>query len=152
MHVVNKVAEYPVLRPCISMDKEEIIQHAKRIDSYDISIRPGDDCCSLFSPKEPVTRARDWIIEEEEAKRRAIDEDTSVMPLQPAAKKRKKSEKDDYAPSTASLAFMILSDPFVIRIIIARVLRELRKDVCGSTALPCKVELEDKSGGWAAGP
>lgn len=68
LHVVNSVAEYPVLRPCISMDKEEIVQHAKRIDSFEISIRPGDDCCSLFSPKEPVTRARAWLIEEEETK------------------------------------------------------------------------------------
>lgn len=55
--VTNSCAAYPVLRPLIGMDKEEIVETAKRIGSYDISILPYEDCCVLFSPKHPVLRA-----------------------------------------------------------------------------------------------
>lgn len=53
----NSCAEYPVLRPLIGMDKEEIITTAKEIGTYAISILPYEDCCVLFSPKHPVLRA-----------------------------------------------------------------------------------------------
>ena len=53
----NSCAEYPVLRPLIGMDKEEIITTAKEIGTYEISILPYEDCCVLFSPKHPVLRA-----------------------------------------------------------------------------------------------
>jgi len=46
----------PVFRPLIGMDKEEIITTARMIDSYEISIEPFDDCCSLFSPDHPQTK------------------------------------------------------------------------------------------------
>ena len=46
----------PVLRPLIGLDKEEIVNTARRIESYPISIRPFDDCCTLFIPRHPVTR------------------------------------------------------------------------------------------------
>ena len=55
---VNDGVPYPILRPLIGMDKQEIIAHAIKIGTYDISIRPAQDCCSLFSPKDPITRAR----------------------------------------------------------------------------------------------
>jgi len=54
---VNEGVPYPILRPLISMDKLEIMAIARRIGSYDVSIRPAQDCCSLFSPKNPLTRA-----------------------------------------------------------------------------------------------
>ena len=47
----------PIFRPLIGMDKEEIINKAKNIGTYDISIRPYGDCCSFFVPKHPVTKA-----------------------------------------------------------------------------------------------
>lgn len=47
----------PVFRPLIGMDKEEIINKAKNIGTYDISIRPYGDCCSFFVPQHPVTKA-----------------------------------------------------------------------------------------------
>lgn len=56
MNVINEVTNYPVLRPLISMDKEEIIKISKKIDTYDISIRPYEDCCTIFVPKSPKTK------------------------------------------------------------------------------------------------
>ena len=58
----------PILRPLIGMDKTEITRRARAIGSYDISIRPFDDCCSLFSPKNPVTKANLRVVHSLEAK------------------------------------------------------------------------------------
>ncbi len=55
--VTNAYADYPVLRPLIGMDKDEIITVAKQIGTYEISILPYEDCCVLFSPRHPVLRA-----------------------------------------------------------------------------------------------
>ena len=54
----DEVAEYPVLRPLITMDKNEIIALAKRIGSYEVSIRPHEDCCTIFVPDNPVTQPK----------------------------------------------------------------------------------------------
>lgn len=48
----------PVFRPCIGMDKEEIIAISRRIDTFDTSIQPYEDCCTVFTPKHPRTRPR----------------------------------------------------------------------------------------------
>ena len=55
---INEVVALPVLRPLIGMDKEEITQEAQRLGTYPISIIPDQDCCTLFTPKHPATRAR----------------------------------------------------------------------------------------------
>ena len=55
MHVINEVTNIPVIRPCASMDKLEIIKISKKIDTYEISIRPYEDCCTIFTPKAPKT-------------------------------------------------------------------------------------------------
>jgi thiamine biosynthesis protein ThiI len=47
----------PILRPLIGMDKEEIIQLARKIGTYEISIKPQEDCCTLFVPKHPATKS-----------------------------------------------------------------------------------------------
>ncbi|HEV8308907.1 MAG TPA: tRNA uracil 4-sulfurtransferase ThiI [Methylomirabilota bacterium] len=52
----TEVVSLPILRPLIGMDKEEIIREAKAIGTYDISIEPDQDCCTLFVPKHPETR------------------------------------------------------------------------------------------------
>ncbi len=54
INCTNRSVEIPVLRPLIGMDKVEIISIAQQIDTYDVSILPYDDCCSLFAPKHPV--------------------------------------------------------------------------------------------------
>ncbi|MBM7854815.1 thiamine biosynthesis protein ThiI [Desulfohalotomaculum tongense] len=55
MAAINKVTVMPVLRPLITYDKLEIIKMAQKIGTYDISIQPYEDCCTLFLPKGPIT-------------------------------------------------------------------------------------------------
>ncbi len=52
------VKEVPVFRPLISFDKEDIIREAKKIDTFDISIIPEEDCCTVFLPKRPATKPK----------------------------------------------------------------------------------------------
>ena len=56
--VVGSVATLPLFRPLIGMDKEEVIAEAQRIGTYPISIIPDQDCCTLFTPRNPLTRSR----------------------------------------------------------------------------------------------
>lgn len=55
MNVINQVTSIPVIRPCATMDKLEIIKISEKIDTYEISIRPYEDCCTIFTPKAPKT-------------------------------------------------------------------------------------------------
>ena len=64
--VINDVVTLPVLRPLIGSDKEEITQEARRLGTYPISIIPDQDCCTLFVPRRPATRARLQDIERAE--------------------------------------------------------------------------------------
>ena len=54
MHVINNVTNYPVIRPVACLDKLEIIDISKKIDTYETSILPFEDCCTVFVPKHPV--------------------------------------------------------------------------------------------------
>ena len=54
MEVINSVTNLPVIRPVACLDKLEIIDISKKIDTYDISILPFEDCCTVFVPKHPV--------------------------------------------------------------------------------------------------
>ena len=56
MQVINEVVSIPVLRPVVSMDKLEIIALSQKIGTYDTSIQPFEDCCTIFTPKNPVTK------------------------------------------------------------------------------------------------
>ena len=58
MNVINEVTNVPVIRPCVTLDKTEIIKIAKKIGTYEISIRPYEDCCTIFAPKNPKTMPR----------------------------------------------------------------------------------------------
>ena len=55
MHVINQVTNTPIIRPCATMDKVDIINTSIKIGTYDISIRPFIDCCTIFTPKSPKT-------------------------------------------------------------------------------------------------
>lgn len=55
---INEVTSTPVLRPLIAMDKSEIVEIAKRIDTYEVSIRPYEDCCTIFTPARPKTKPK----------------------------------------------------------------------------------------------
>lgn len=63
----DAVAELPVLRPVIGMDKEEIVAIARKIGTYEISIQPYEDCCTVFTPRHPRTRPKLSIVEQAEA-------------------------------------------------------------------------------------
>ena len=54
--VTDPVATLPVFRPCIGLDKEEIVQIARKIGTFETSIQPFEDCCTVFTPKHPRTR------------------------------------------------------------------------------------------------
>lgn len=58
MNVINEVTNMPMIRPLATMDKVDIIKESKRIGTYDISILPYEDCCTIFTPKNPVTKPR----------------------------------------------------------------------------------------------
>jgi thiamine biosynthesis protein ThiI len=65
--VVSAVAALPVFRPLIGFDKDEITAEAMAIGSYPVSIIPDQDCCTLFTPRNPLTRARLAHVEAAEA-------------------------------------------------------------------------------------
>ena len=67
-------ARMPVLRPLIGMDKEEITAEAQRLGTYPISIIPDQDCCTLFTPRHPATRARERATSSAPRPALAIDE------------------------------------------------------------------------------
>jgi len=74
---INSVVRMPIIRPVACMDKLEIIEIAKKIDTYDTSILPFEDCCTVFVPKHPVIRPNLKKCEELEKKidlTRLIDE------------------------------------------------------------------------------
>lgn len=56
--VIDAVANMPIFRPVIGMDKEEIIRVSRKIDTFDISVLPFEDCCTVFTPKHPRTRPK----------------------------------------------------------------------------------------------
>jgi len=68
MNVINEVTNIPVIRPVVCYDKDDIIRIAKKIKTFDISIRPYEDCCTIFAPKNPKTKPPLKKVEEFEAK------------------------------------------------------------------------------------
>lgn len=58
LNVINEVTNLPVLRPLCTYDKLDIIDLSKKIDCYDISIRPYEDCCTIFAPVKPKTKPK----------------------------------------------------------------------------------------------
>ena len=68
MRVINDVTNMPIIRPCATMDKVDIINTSVKIGTYDISIRPYIDCCTIFTPKSPKTAPKledCWKFEEQ---------------------------------------------------------------------------------------
>ncbi len=70
--VTDCVADIPVLRPCIGLDKEEIVVRSREIGTFDISVLPYEDCCTVFTPRHPKTRPEmEKVLAEEEKFARA---------------------------------------------------------------------------------
>ena len=68
VRTINNVTNYPILRPLAVEDKVKIVNTAKRIGTYEISIRPFEDCCTIFKPKKPKTKPKVKECEYYEAK------------------------------------------------------------------------------------
>jgi len=68
MAVIEQAARLPILRPLVGMDKQEIIDQSRRIGTFDVSSIPDQDCCQLFVPKHPATKARFADVEQDETK------------------------------------------------------------------------------------
>ena len=73
--VTDNAASIPVLRPCIGMDKEEIVEISRKIGTFDISIEPFEDCCTVFTPKHPRTKP---VLEKVLVEERKLDFDALV--------------------------------------------------------------------------
>lgn len=58
LNVTNEIVKMPVFRPVIGMDKEEIVTIARKIDTFETSILPYEDCCTVFTPKHPATKPK----------------------------------------------------------------------------------------------
>ena len=67
MYAINHVTSTPVLRPLLTLDKEEIVKKARAIGTYEVSIQPYEDCCTIFTPKNPVTEPDFEKVEEYES-------------------------------------------------------------------------------------
>ena len=66
IHVVNEMADIPIYRPLIGMDKNEIIEISRKIDAFETSILPYEDCCTVFTPRHPKTRPElDKVLEQQ---------------------------------------------------------------------------------------
>lgn len=75
LHAINAaVGGVPVFRPLAGMDKQEIVDLAKKIETFDISIRPYEDCCTVFVAKHPETRPKTSVIDRIETKLTELDE------------------------------------------------------------------------------
>lgn len=67
IEVTDSAVNMPVYRPCIGLDKEEIITIARKIDTFETSILPYEDCCTVFTPRHPKTRPdMERVLEEED--------------------------------------------------------------------------------------
>ena len=58
MQAINAVTSTPIIRPVVTMDKLEIIDIAQEIDTFEISIQPFEDCCTIFAPDRPKTNPK----------------------------------------------------------------------------------------------
>ena len=66
MNVITKNLDFNVIRPLATFDKLDIVDIARKIGTYDISIRPYEDCCTIFTPKAPKTKPHlDRVLEYE---------------------------------------------------------------------------------------
>ena len=67
MCIRDRCTTLPVLRPLVGMDKEEIVRLARKIGTFDTSILPYEDCCTVFTPKHPRTKPNLKEVEEAES-------------------------------------------------------------------------------------
>jgi thiamine biosynthesis protein ThiI len=91
LDTINRAATLPVLRPLVGMDKAEIIERARALGSFAISIEPDEDCCSFLQPRRPATRTRPEELD-------AIERELDVKGLVDAAAAAAEQERIDLDP------------------------------------------------------
>ena len=74
LYVTNEVCTLPVYRPCIGLDKQEIVEISEKINTYETSIQPYEDCCTIFVAKHPVTKPNLEHIKRHEENLKVIEE------------------------------------------------------------------------------
>ena len=77
MNVTDPAAGMLVFRPCVGLDKEEIIRTARKINTFDTSVLPYEDCCTVFTPKHPKTKPTldKVLLQENRADLSALEDD-----------------------------------------------------------------------------
>lgn len=102
MNVIGRAATLPMIKPLITMDKQEIIEIARKIETYDISILPFEDCCTLFLPKSPSTNPNLRVCERVESNMENYEqhiiqavEQTETMLLSPNDPKANKQDQEE---------------------------------------------------------
>jgi thiamine biosynthesis protein ThiI len=98
IRTIEAVAGIPVLRPLVGLDKQEIVEEAKEIGTFDISIEPHDDCCSFLMPPNPATHSTPAEIEAAEG---ALDVSAEVTRLIAAAEARDVGRRWAASPAAA---------------------------------------------------
>lgn len=93
MSATESVTNYPVLRPVIGMDKEDIVKIAKKIKTYDTSILPYEDCCTVFVPKHPLTKP---VISDLEKAEEVLDIDNMINDALSKSEKIYVKDEDGY--------------------------------------------------------
>ena len=86
MACTEAVTDLPIFRPCIGLDKEEIVTISRKIGTFEVSIEPYEDCCTVFTPRHPRTRPKLSMLEEAE---QALDVDALVEEAVASAYRRK---------------------------------------------------------------
>jgi len=99
---IDRVAHLPVLRPLVGMDKLEIMQYAERAGTFEISILPDQDCCTLFVPRHPSTAAKMRDVEEAE-----VNLDIERMVADACAAREKERIGPDWASSETPIALQL---------------------------------------------
>lgn len=74
LHAISAAATMPIIRPLAGLDKQEIVDIARKIGTFDISIRPYEDCCTIFVAKHPETKPKTSVIEKIESRLDKLDE------------------------------------------------------------------------------
>jgi len=102
LSIVERASEVPLLRPLVGMDKLEIMQYAERAGTFEISILPDQDCCTLFVPRHPSTAAKMRDVEEAE-----VNLDIERMVADACAAREKERIGPDWGSSETPIALQL---------------------------------------------
>jgi thiamine biosynthesis protein ThiI len=82
MYVTNAVCTMPVYRPLVALDKQDIVEISEKIGTYETSILPYEDCCTIFVAKHPVTKPELKTIESSEKKLNEVIDDLMAKAIE----------------------------------------------------------------------